>query len=74
VGRISLLALALTVAAMAWHSTAAAVRHARVVGHGAYGCAPLDNPINDARGARRQCPGRALPAPERQLSAERARA
>jgi len=35
VGRISLLALALTVAAMAWHSTAAAVRHARVVGHGA---------------------------------------
>ena len=47
--RISLLALALTLAAAAWQGVDAAARHALVVGNGAYGFAPLDNPINDAR-------------------------
>jgi TPR repeat protein len=47
--RISLLALALTVAATAWQGVDAAARHALVVGNGAYGFEPLDNPINDAR-------------------------
>ena len=48
-GRISLLGLTLTFAAAAWQGADAAARHALVVGNGAYGFAPLANPINDAR-------------------------
>jgi TPR repeat protein len=48
-GRISLLALVVVISAAAWQATNAAARHALVVGNGAYGFAPLDNPRNDAR-------------------------
>ena len=48
-GQGCLMALLLTVAAAAWQGVGAAARRALVVGNGAYGFAPLDNPINDAR-------------------------